>query len=411
MKFTMTAMALALASMGMTATPAMAQDEAAEAAPAYPPIELSKKGRKALVAAQGAVNSDAENAAQLLAEAEAAAETAGDRYTVGQLKLAYSLKTDDRAGMIAAADAMRAAGVGDPAVVQDLYVKLGSMAYNDNDYAGALVQWEKARAMDPDHAETLRLMAEAHGQMGNIPQAMAHYRSAIAAFEKGGTTADENWYKRAWSIAYDADHPEVFSMSRNWLKKFPTDANWQQALAIYHNVGNHSDAVFLDLFRLRRAANALDRSADYADYAQLLLAANSPGEALAVLEEGKAAGLVSDDSMRHNELLQMATNAERDSGRETLDEDAAAAPGRDSARAAYNIGNAYYGYGQYAKAAEMYRAALTKSDVQKDVTQLRLGMALARAGQGEAAVAELAKVGGEFAELAKYWTLYAETRS
>lgn len=410
MKFTMTAMAIALASMGMTATPAMAQDETAATENAYP-IELSKKGRKALSAAQGAVNGGAENAAQLIAEAEGEMETAGDRYTLAQIKLAYAVRQEDRAGMIAAADQMRAAGVGDPAVVQDLYVKLGGMAYNDDDYAGAIEQWEKARAIDPNHAETLRLMAEAHGQMGNVPQAMASYRQAIAAFEANGTTADENWYKRAWSIAYDADHPEVFSMSRNWLAKFPTDANWQQALAIYHNVGNHSDAVFLDLFRLRRAANALDRAADYADYAQLLLAANSPGEAVAVLEEGRAKGLITDETMRHKELTQMATAGDRDSGRETLDEDAAAAPGRDSARAAYNIGNAYYGYGEYAKAAEMYRAALTKSDVQRDVTQLRLGMALARAGQGDAAVAELAKVGGEFTELAKYWTLYAQTRS
>ena len=284
------------------------------------------------------------------------------------------------------------------------------MYYNAENYQAALGEWEKARALNPGHAETMRLMAEAYGQMGNIPQAMALYRSAIAAQEAGGTLADENWYKRAWSIAYDADHPEVFTMSRSWVEKFPTDANWKQALAIYHNVGTHSDAVFLDLFRLRRAANALERSADYSDYAQLLLGANSPGEALAVLEQGKAAGLITGESMLQKELFDRANAGERSSGRETLDADAADAPSRNSARAAYNIGNAYFGYGQYDKAAEMYRVALTKSDVNRDVTQLRYGMALAMAGQKDAAQAELAKVGGEFTELANYWSLFAKTR-
>lgn len=411
MKFTMTAMALALATMGMTATPAMAQDEAPAAEPAYPPVELSKKGRKALVEAQTAVNADAENSAELLAAAEAAVETAGDRFTLGQIKLNYAVKRDDTAAMAAAVDEMAGAGVGDRMAVRDLYVNIGGKMFQEDNLTGALASWEKSRAIDPNHPETLRMIAEVHGELGDIPQSMAMYRTAIAAKEADGTLADENWYKRAWSIAYNADHPEVFSMSRNWVEKFPTDANWKQLLAIYHNVGDHSDGVFLDLFRLRRAAGGLDRSADYADYAQLLLVANSPGEALAVLEEGRAAGLITDDSLRHKELMTMATAAEKESGRETLDEDAAAAPGRDTARAAYNIGNSYYGYGEFAKAAEMYAAALTKADVNREVTQLRYGMALARAGQGEAAQAELAKVGGEFAELARYWMLYAKTRS
>ena len=42
---------------------------------------------------------------------------------------------------------------------------------------------------------------------------------------------------------------------------------------------------------------------------------------------------------------------------------------------------AYYGYGDYQKAADLFRAALAKQGVDKDVANLGLGMALARAGE------------------------------
>lgn len=409
MKFTMTAIALALAGTTMTAAPAMAQDAAEEQA--APVIELSKKGRKALAPLQNALNAqDYSNLPTLMAEAEANASTPGDKYTLAQLKLKYAVDISDTSAMISAADMMRASGTGDPMVVQDLYVKLGSMLYNEAKYDAAAAQFKKALEIKPNDANAMYLLAETSNMREDVDSALRYYGQAIATQKASGQPIEENWYRRAVGIAYDAGRPETPDLTRKWLVAYPTDANWGEALAIYHNSANHSDPVYLDLYRLRHAVGALKRSQDYADFAGLLILANSPSEALKVLNEGRAAGLIADDSLRNKELFAAAKKGDSSAERSTLDADAARAGDRDSARAAFNIGNAYYGYGEFQKAADMYRIALTKSDVSRDLTHLRLGMALARAGDAAGAKEALAKVGGEQAELAKYWMIYAETR-
>jgi TolA-binding protein len=73
--------------------------------------------------------------------------------------------------------------------------------------------------------------------------------------------------------------------------------------------------------------------------------------------------------------------------------------------------DAYYGYGDYSKAAELYRAALGKSGVDKDLANLRLGMSLARAGDKAGATAALNAAGGAQAEVAKFWLAYLATKA
>ena len=72
---------------------------------------------------------------------------------------------------------------------------------------------------------------------------------------------------------------------------------------------------------------------------------------------------------------------------------------------------AYYGYGDYAQAAELYRAALTKSGADSNRINLHLGMALARAGDKAGATAALNAVSGPLSELAKFWLVYVGTRT
>ena len=62
------------------------------------------------------------------------------------------------------------------------------------------------------------------------------------------------------------------------------------------------------------------------------------------------------------------------------------------------------------KAAGVYRTALAKPGVDKDVANLHLGMALARSGDKAGATAAFNAVGGSRAEIAKYWLLYLATR-
>ena len=67
---------------------------------------------------------------------------------------------------------------------------------------------------------------------------------------------------------------------------------------------------------------------------------------------------------------------------------------------------AYYGAGNYAKAAEMYRQAAAKG-ADANLANLRLGEALARSGDKAGAAAALGAVGGSLSEIAKFWLVYA----
>ena len=72
------------------------------------------------------------------------------------------------------------------------------------------------------------------------------------------------------------------------------------------------------------------------------------------------------------------------------------------------IGDRFYAMGNYSRAADVYRQALTKPGADKDVTNLHLGMALARSGDKAGATAALKSVTGSRADIAKLWLVYVQ---
>jgi Flp pilus assembly protein TadD len=74
---------------------------------------------------------------------------------------------------------------------------------------------------------------------------------------------------------------------------------------------------------------------------------------------------------------------------------------------ALGTGDAYYGYGDFAKAAALYRQAVGGAGVDAATANLRLGASLARAGD-KAGAAEALKLvsGGARGDLARYWLVY-----
>ena len=73
--------------------------------------------------------------------------------------------------------------------------------------------------------------------------------------------------------------------------------------------------------------------------------------------------------------------------------------------------DAFMSYGDYAKAATLYRAALGKTGVDADLANLRLGIALARSGDAAGATSALNAVKGTRAGIAQMWLLYLQRQS
>jgi tetratricopeptide (TPR) repeat protein len=405
MKSTMTAIALALA---FNAAPAIAQAPApAQTSAVNPDLKQPSKGAlKAIQELKAAVTAkDAANIPAKVAAARAVASTADDRYWVGALQYVAAKDAKDEASRAIAIEEILTSGKSPQSDVPLLTLELADayVATKQLDKAASVV--ERAIAVQPGNVDAVLTLAEIRKDQGRPADAVAALQKAIA---DAPGKADERLYQHAVQFAYDSKLPATKDIARQWLEAYPSPKSWRNSLLIYRQTALDKSAE-LDFYRLARAAGTLEGNDAYG-YAAKALVKGYPGEAKAVLDEAIAAKTL-DASKPEVSELRVAVNAKAQAYRPslaTLAKEAAAAP---SAKHALVIGDAYYGYGDYAKAAELYRLALTKSGADPSVINLHLGMALARSGDKAGARGALNAVNGELAELAKYWLAYLSTRS
>ena len=420
------AFALALAFGGFAATPALAQYQStpqpqpipqatpsAEAAPAAEgrKYDLSSGARKAIVVLQKAVNAkDTASIPAALAAANAAAKTNDDKYVITQLQLKAAVDQKNDGAITAALEAMLATGAATPAQRLPLETNLGKQYYNAKQYDRAATMFEGVLKLDPNNADSLAMLAETRKAQGRVPDAVALLQKGIAARVAAGQKPSEEWYKRAVALAYEAKLPSVIPLSREWVAAYPSPTNWRDTLRIYQSGSGLDDDTLIDLMRLQRASGALAGESDYYRYANGVLIKGYPGEAKAVLEEGFAAKSIDRSKAIFRDTL-AAANAKVASDRASLPGLEKTALAAAAAKPAMVTGDAYLGYGDYAKAAALYRAALTKSGVDPSLANLRLGIALARSGDKGGATTAFNAVTGPRADIAKYWVLWLSTRA
>lgn len=387
-----------------SATPPGAQ--AAPAATAQPQIKLSKKASKAIVALQTAVKAnDVANIPTKLAEAQAVAETAEDRYAIGQLQLTAALAAKNNEASVTAVDYIAAANYLPKATVAGLYNQLGVEFYNAKNKPRAQQLFQKALTVDPANAEAQRLLAET--QMSTDPaQAAATMKKAIIDAAATGKTLPEDSYKRALKAAYDSKSQDAVEIGRAWIQAYPSAESWYNGVAIYRNMMQPNVQGTLDLLRLLRAAGALTTSGQYTLYATAAADQGNYAEAQAVIDEGLGnKKIVSTDRTAKDTISGLKTKPKASAA-----ELEAAVKSAPTGVSLMRIGDRFYGIGNYARAAELYRQAMTKG-ADAGLANLHLGMALARSGDKAGAKAALSAVSGANADIAKYWLIYVNRAS
>ena len=411
MKSSIEAIALSLAAATLPATiaaaPAAAQDEAAQ----QPQITLSEGAKPTIAPLQAAVDAnDFSNFDALYAAAVPNATTPDDIYYLNVLKLRAGIAQDDAKMQGEAMLAMIDSGYGDPARFADDLRTLGSKNVQADNAALALRLLEASDRLAPNVANTAVLLAEAQMKAGQGQQAFTSFQKAIRLQRASGQTPGNNWYRRALQAAQENDLAIPPSLLILWAGDHGSAENWRTALRLYGDGSPFSDAELIDLWRLQRSASALVSELEYVAFSDELYEAGYPGEALAVLEEGIAAGVL--DTSKP----QMAARLERVRGsaagdRDGLSGQASQARAAAEARRAIATGDVYYGYDDFTNAADLYRVALTKQGVDTGLVNLRLGAALARAGQFADAKAALGQVEGKYGDLAKFWMAWIDSQA
>ncbi|MGN6156365.1 MAG: tetratricopeptide repeat protein [Sphingomicrobium sp.] len=419
MKSTITAAAVLLASAAFAASPAAAQSKyGAEAAPQQPAAnadqkqdsnapqpKISREAVKAVKDLQSAVQ--ANNGADVqakVAAANAVAKSADDKYMIGALEYKYAAAAKDDTMRAAAIEQMLASGF-KGAPLAELYGDLGSTYGRLKQDQRSLDAYQHALQLDPNNVDATAAMAEAKVAAGQAADGLALIEKGIALQSAGGQKAPETWYKRALQIAWKAKLPQAMQVSREWIAAYPTADTWRNALAVYQNLQQLDDAQTLDLLRLKRATGSL-APADYFNYGDIAVRQGYSGEAVGVLDEGFAAKLIDRSNSSFSQLYSLASQKSK-GDKDSLP---AAPAATSTAVQLTGVGDAWFGYGDYAKAADFYRAALAKGG-DANRLNLHLGMALARQGDKAGAAAALAKVTGPTAELAKFWSVYANSKA
>jgi len=444
-KFNATALAgLMTGGLLMAATPAMAQEpnrgtqpgrtqqrpaaqqEQAAQQGAQRRYNLSRAEQNAinpLLAANTAAN-DAPAAGQtadwaavqaLLPAAKSAARSVDARYLVSRVELSIALGTNNLAGQEAAIAALLA-NESTPAPEAANYRNAQSSilnrraeeAFQANDFATAERLFQQLLQANPNDTRLQGNLRATQIRMGNTGGALQGINEQIRAAEANGGRASEDLYQRAWQIPHNAgQRAEAIAGLQRLLAAYPTTANWRAAVDVVRARDN--DVQYLiDVYRLGRIANVV-QAEEYVPLANTLVQASYFGEAKALLDAGIAAQTIrADQPDVSRAMTQIRDRLAQDQA--GLATEITEARGSGSARQARNVGDALYGYGRYAEAADLYRVALTKGGEDANLLNVRIGASLAMAGQRAEAETALRAVTGNRGEIAALWLAWLNRR-
>lgn len=406
MKLVSTLALAAAAAGGLAAAPAVAAAPAKSPAPAAPAAparkyDLSKEAQKPLQELQVAVKAKDEAAyAPRLAAAQAVVKTNDDKYALAQLMLQHAIDTKDQAAQLVALQAIAASGSADSAQAASVTRNIGALAAATKNWALAETALTQSLAASPNDVDLIVNLARSKIELKKNAEALPLLQRAIQLSNAAGQPAPEAWYRNALAIAYTTNNSAaVANINGALLQKFPSKENLKNAIAIYRANKTVNAPTEIDVLRLVLASGAMTGN-EYLRLASLLDQAGLPGEVQSVLESGIQAGAITAAS---GQQLISQNKARIAADRASLASDETKARAAATGALAFNTGNGYLGYRDYAKAADLYRLALQKGGVDAATANTRLGIALALSGQRPQAEAAFRAVTGPRAELASLW--------
>ena len=367
-------------------------------------LDISKEAQKAIVELQNAVNAnDTANIPAKIAAAQAVAKTTDDKYFIAINQVKAAVAANDATALKAGVEAMEASGGSDPADLSARYTDLGKRLQTAGQLDAAAQAYQKAVGFDGNNPSTLALFASLREKQGQKADAVSLMQRSFAASKAKGVKVAENNFKFAAGLAYNMRSPAAVDIAREWISAYPSTTSWRDGLRIYRDISGAKGAQLADTMRLARAANALSGESDYFALANALVSDGALVEAKAALAEAsKASGVdVSKQSFKG-----LAVQAAKAPAAAALNASAKAALAGGNGAAIISAGDALYGAGSYTEAAALYRAAVPKD---ANLANLRLGMALARAGDKPGAEAALNAVTGPNQSLARFWLLWVAT--
>lgn len=384
---------------------------------ATPQVKIGEAVRKPLADADAAIKKkDLAAADAALAQAKQLAKTPDEQFVIAQYGLNAAQASGDQARLSTALDELITAGEAAGKLTDNerskYYWFQGQFAYQAKNYAKAEASLSRAIAAGSTEADAYAILADAQYRNGKPADALATLQKVIDAKAAAGQAAPSEWYGRGADMASRGKMPAEFvKVTTAWLAAYPVKQNWHDSLFIYRQMAGLSGDVDLDLLRLARAVGVLPLSAqsNYIDYA-LAVYLRFPNEAVDVLNEGVAAGKLNPSTSQNTREIIALSQPKLGPDKASIPAAITAANGpKASFKSVMTTADLVYGYKDFAKAADLYKVALTKPGADAAQANFRLGLALTQAGDKAGAKAAFDQVTtGNYAVLATYAKVWAQ---
>jgi len=284
--------------------------------------------------------------------------------------------------------------------------------YRTKDY-GKVARWAQRYVNEGGTNPQVRtLLAQSQYLAGDCSGVIKSLKSEMAAGEGGGRAPSEDQLQLLSNCHLKLKDYNGYSDALNRLiAYYPKKEHWANAIGRVSRKPGFAGQLLLDVYRLKRATDTLQDTADYMEMTQLALQAGLPAEAKKVVDEGfarKALG-AGEEAARHKRLLDLTTKQALDEQKSLAQNETQATDAKDGT-ALTNVGYAYITNGKYDKGITLIEKGIAKGGLRRpEDAKLHLGLAYLQAGNKAKAHSALKSVTGTdgAADLARLWMLQA----
>jgi tetratricopeptide (TPR) repeat protein len=339
-------------------------------------------------------------------------KTPFDQHVINEMMSYSCVRTNDYACAGKTYEALLTDGFTSPAQVQSDVRALVIINNNLKSYDKAIEYGNRAIKDGFADEETRVLVGQAYYLKGDYRGAVKFEESHIDSLIKAGQVPKVDLLNITRSSCGRLDDKvcETRQLER-LVTYYPKPEYWQGLLVSLEHQAT-GDTNKMQAYRLMNDVGVLTQPNDYGEMGSIAMDQGAPAEAQHALENGLQRGVFANDPhalARTQRTLESAKKkaAEDQAGLPNAEKTADAAT---TGEAAASVGQAYFGYQQYDKAAAELSKALTKGGLKNAAdTRLLLGIAQLKGGHKDDAVKTFRQVKGDptLERLANLWIIHA----
>ena len=338
-----------------------------------------------------------------------------DRYEAGILAINIGAPLKDLAFQEQGIDLLIASATTPADLKKEYTFRKGAIAYDGKRFADAEKHMIDAYNLGHRANNIEFLISNAMSQQNKDAGAVAWIGKAIESSKATGVV-NKTYLVRAAILSAKAKNYEG---AANFYKDLIVAENnpdyWHDALAFFDRSRDFNPEETLDIMRLMRATDGIRFQQEYAAYLDSLsyIGVRYPAEAVSVLDEGFAKGLISRNNVTFSERYNEAKARLAEDTR-TLAGTIVPAKASPKGMLASLTADSFFSHKDYKTAKELYESALTKAPVldkdggdQTDRTRFRLAMSKTMLGDYAGAKADFEMItGANRKAMAAYWLMF-----